>query len=91
MMPITERVSVGELRCMQCSRVAATARLWPGGLHLTPAPSVDTETVRRMRCPWCLGNLRVEDTATEELSVRRRFTPDELVVKRGRPRKEARR
>jgi hypothetical protein len=85
MTPIIERVSISELRCLQCSRVAGTARLWPDGLHLTPAPSVDAESVRRRRCPWCLGNLRIEDTQTEEIAVKRRFTPDELVAKRGRP------
>jgi hypothetical protein len=82
MTPITESVSVIELRCLQCSRVAAIGRKKDGEpLRVTPAPSVDAESVRRRRCPWCLGNLRIEDTATEEISVRRRFTPDELVVR----------
>ena len=87
MTPIIERASVFELRCMQCSRSAATARLWPGGLHLTPQNPEHAESVRRRRCPWCLGNLLVVDTQTEEIAVKRRFTPDELVVRPGRPRK----
>jgi hypothetical protein len=70
--------------------VAAKARLWPDGWHVTGMAPGTGEAVRRRRCPVCLGNLRIEDTATEELMVTRRFTPDELVPKKGRPRKEAR-
>jgi hypothetical protein len=86
-MPIIERVAIAELRCMQCSRVAGKARLWPDGWHVAGMAPGTAEAVRRRRCPACLGNLRLEDTSTEELMVRRRFTPDELVVKKGRPQK----
>jgi hypothetical protein len=88
--PIIERVFAGDVKCMQCSRVPATARQWPDGLHLTPKAPEHAEAIRRMRCPWCLGNLQIEDTRHEELVVKRRFTPDELVGKPGRPRKAAR-
>ena len=86
----TRYAVIAELRCLQCSRTAADAREYPSGIEIVARPACDPEVVGRRRCPWCLGNLRVEDTRNEDI-VRRRFTPDELVGRPGRPRREARR
>ena len=86
----TQRLLIGELRCIQCGRVIAAAREYPGGLHLAVIrPEYDPEAVRRLRCPVCLGNLRIEDTSVET-HYRYTMTPADYVPKRGRPRKEPR-
>lgn len=85
-MSTTTRLLIAELQCLQCGRTAAKARQQPDGLHLTPRDPAHADILRRMRCPTCLGNLRAEDTEIEVM-FRRRFTPDELIPRRGRPRK----
>lgn len=87
-MSTTRSALVAEARCLQCARTAATIRAWQGGLALTALRPEHAESVRRRRCPWCLGNLRVESTEGEEY-IRRPITPDELVPRRARPRKDA--
>jgi hypothetical protein len=77
-------IFTGDLRCLDCSRTAATARAWPDGVHVTLARPEYADSVRRMRCPACRGRLWIEDTRIE---VSRQFhlTPSDLAPKRGRP------
>lgn len=81
-----QEILTGELRCLQCSRTAATARVLAGRLRVKLSQHEHAEAVKRLRCPSCGGNLQLVDTAYE---VVRHFylTPSDLVPKRGRPAK----
>lgn len=77
-------IPTGELSCLDCSRVAATARQWPDGVRVTPVFPEYTEAVRQKRCPACGGRLWIVDTRVEV--VRQwHLTPADMAPKRGRP------
>ncbi len=82
----------GDLVCLLCARSVASAQ-GPADQRFAPStirvrlPEY-TESVRRMRCPFCAGRLWLQDT--EDVYVDRRpLDAQDLRPRRGRPPKLA--
>jgi hypothetical protein len=78
----------GDLACLLCGRIAATAqgprsdRFSPSQIRVREAGH--ETSVRRMRCPHCAGRLWFQDT--QDVYVDRRpLSRDDLKPRRGRP------